>query len=447
MISPPQDVSDGFHVIPVIGVPEIAAGDDLAQCLLTALAEQGVTLQDGDVVTVTSKVVSKAEGRIVRAPDREQAISDETVDIVATRGSTRIVRTRHGLVMAAAGVDASNTPSGTVLLLPVDPDASARALRDDLREATGATVGVIITDTAGRAWRLGLVDLAIGAAGVEVLDDHRGRLDSQGRTLEQTITCVADQIAAAAELVKGKTGGRPFAIVRGMGHAVTAHHGPGAAAIVRDPAEDMFALGTHESRISGLRDAIAARRTVRSWTEEPVDPEAIVAAVDAAITAPAPHHTTPWRFHLIDDAQVRSRLLDAMRQRWRDDLRADGFADDAIERRLARGDLLRAAPALVVPFMVPEGAHDYPDERRARAEHAMFVLSMGAAVEALMVRLAADGWGSAWVSSTLFCPDVVRDVLNVAPSWEPMGAIAVGRPAHDPADRTRRDPHGFLHVH
>ena len=210
-------------VEPVPGLPEVGPGDDLAALLAPPLAaltwpDGSTGLSPGDIVVVTSKVVSKAEGRVVQAADREQAITDEAVRVVATRGATRIVETRHGLVMAAAGVDASNVAAGTVALLPLDPDASARALRAQL--VTGldvAPIGVVVTDTLGRPWRLGLTDAAIGAAGVVVLDDHRGRTDAAGHALEMTVTAVADEIAAAAGLLMGQAAeGLPAVLIRGL---------------------------------------------------------------------------------------------------------------------------------------------------------------------------------------------------------------------------------------
>ena len=198
------------------GFPRCRQGDDLAK--LIAVAEPG--LVDGDVLLVTSKIVSKAEGRIVEAGDREAAIDAETVRVVARRGPLRIVENRQGLVMAAAGVDASNTPAGTVLLLPEDPDASARAIRDGLRDALGVDVGVVITDTFGRPWRTGLTDVAIGAAGVRVLDDLRGGTDAHGNPLSATVVATADELAAAGDLVKGKAAGLPVAVVRGLPHVV-----------------------------------------------------------------------------------------------------------------------------------------------------------------------------------------------------------------------------------
>ena len=240
------------------GLPEIAPGDDLAALLVALLADD--PLVDGDILVLTSKVVSKAEGRVVSADDREQAITDETVRVVATRehasGVTRIVENRLGLVMAAAGVDASNTPEGTVLLLPVDPDASARRLRAGLSAAFGVRIGVVITDTAGRPWRQGVTDIAIGAAGLVVLDDLRGQVDTFGRPLVMTQAAVADEIASAGELVKGKAEGRPLAVVRGLGHLVTDDDGPGARALVRLGAEDMFAQGSAEAYSQGWKDAL-----------------------------------------------------------------------------------------------------------------------------------------------------------------------------------------------
>jgi len=437
-------VSDQILVLPVLGIGEIAEGHDLARVIGDAVAAQG-GLVDGDVVVVTSKIVSKAEGRFRHDSTREAAIDDESFGNVARRGETRIVRTRHGFVMAAAGVDASNTPVGTVLLLPLDPDASARALRSALQERFALRIGVIISDTFGRPWRDGLTDAAIGAAGVTVLDDHRGRLDAQGRTLEQTITAAADEIAAAADLVKGKASGRPVAIVRGSGAVLAAHdHGPGATALVRPLAGDMFALGSTEARREGRREAVHLRRTVRSWTDASVDADVISSAVAAALTAPAPHHTTPWRFAHIADPATRQHLLTVMRERWRADLEADGFDSPAIERRLARGDLLATCPELIVPILITDGAHAYPDQRRRDAERAMFLLSMGAAVQSMLIDLAAHDLGAAWVSSTLFCADDVREALEWPASFEPMGAIALGHPATPSQPREPRNVAAFF---
>ena len=434
-------IDGGLTVVPVTGLPEIGPGDDLAALIASAAPP----LADGDILAVTSKVVSKTEGRVLRATEpsaagaaslRDAAIEAETVRVVAARGAARIVETRHGLVLAAAGVDSSNSEPGTVVLLPEDPDASARALRTALADRLGVRLGVVITDTLGRAWRVGQTDTAIGVAGLTPLLDHRGHTDAYGNPLEVTMPAVADEIAGAGDLVKGKLGNTPVAIVRGLAHLVTAADGPGAAALVRPSGEDMFRLGS--------RDVLLARRTVRDFTSEPVGQEAVNQALLAAFTAPAPHHSVPWRFCVVSSARARDGLLDAMRDAWIADLRGDGFTADQIERRIRRGEPLRRAPLLIVPCLVADAAHAYPDERRQRAEREMFLVSMGAGVQNLLVALAVEGLGSCWVSSSMFCPDVARDALGLPGDWEPMGVVGVGHPATPPPPRPDRDVEAFV---
>lgn len=246
-------------VFTVEGLPEFVAGDDLA--VMIGDAVDGL-VEDGDTLAITSKIVSKAEGRAITAADREDAITAETVRVVATRqhakGVTRIVENRLGMVLAAAGVDSSNTADGTVLLLPIDPDSSARVIATALRERFGMRLGVVITDTLGRPWRQGQTDVAIGAAGIRVLDDLRGSSDTHGRRMDVTVAASADEIAGAADLVKGKTSSNPVAIVRGLGHLVGSLDEPGARTIVRPVAEDMFRLGTAEAWDEGYRAGVDA---------------------------------------------------------------------------------------------------------------------------------------------------------------------------------------------
>ncbi|MGH3736389.1 MAG: coenzyme F420-0:L-glutamate ligase [Micromonosporaceae bacterium] len=260
---------------PVTGIGEVRPGDDLA----AILAGAAPWLADGDVLVVTSKIVSKAEGRLVEVPAgnpelaeklRQAAIDAESVREVARRGPTRIVQTRHGLVLASAGIDASNVDPGWLVLLPDDPDASARRLREGLRQR-GVTVAVIVTDTMGRPWRLGLTDVAIGVAGLHPLRDHRGDHDPHGNQLQLTQHAVADELAAAGELVKGKTDGVPVAVVRGVDPTLLADDAPGATALVRPSDEDMFSLGTAEARAQGLAAGRGATlhadavRTLTGW--------------------------------------------------------------------------------------------------------------------------------------------------------------------------------------
>jgi len=250
----------GLRIWPVRGIGEVRPGDGLAATIATAAP----WLADGDVLVVTSKIVSKAEGRMVEVPTddpeaferaRQATIDAESVREVARRGPTRIVQTRHGLVLASAGVDASNVAPGRLVLLPEDPDASARRLRAGLRDKLAVTVAVVITDTMGRPWRLGLVDLAIGVAGLHPLRDHRNQTDPYGNRLRLTEQAVADELAAAGELVKGKLDQVPVAVVRGLDPSLLSDDAPGATTLVRPSEDDLFSLGTAEAREASRRDA------------------------------------------------------------------------------------------------------------------------------------------------------------------------------------------------
>ncbi|BBY43740.1 coenzyme F420-0:L-glutamate ligase [Mycolicibacterium celeriflavum] len=415
------------ELLPVPGLPEFRPGDDLA----AAIAESAPWLRDDDVVVVTSKVLSKCEGRIVDAPAdpqerdalRRKLIDSEAVRVLARKGRTLITENAIGLVQAAAGVDGSNVDSAELALLPIDPDASAAALRTALRERLGVSVGVVVTDTMGRAWRNGQIDVAIGAAGLTVLHGYEGSLDRHGNELIVTEIAVADEIAAAADLVKGKLTDIPVAVLRGL---QLADDGSTAHKLVRAGEEDLFWLGTEEAIALGRSQAQLLRRSVRRFSAQPVAPELVETAVAEALTAPAPHHTRPVRFVWLQDRGRRSALLDRMKDKWRADLSADGRPAEAVERRVERGRILYDAPEVVIPFMVPDGAHSYPDADRTAAEHTMFTVAVGAAVQALLVALAVRGVGSCWIGSTIFAPQVVRDELGLPDDWEPLGAIAIG---------------------
>ena len=257
-----------------------------------------------------------------------------------------------------------------------------------------------------------------------MLHRYGGTVDAQGNELLVTEVAVADELAGAADLVKGKLGGVPVAVVRGLR---LTDDGSAARDLVRPLDEDLFRLGTEEALAQGRREAVLARRSVRAFADEPVDLDALRRAVGVALTAPAPHHSTPIRFAVVRER--RTALLDAMAHRWRADLEADGRPADEVERRMRRGDLLRRAPELVLAFRTGDGMHTYPDDARRQGERTMFTVAGGAAVQSLLVALAAEGLGSCWVGSTIFAADVVRRVLDLPPDWQPLGArCAVGVP-------------------
>ncbi|MFV9458524.1 coenzyme F420-0:L-glutamate ligase, partial [Rhodococcus sp. NM-2] len=286
-----------IEIRPVTGLPEFRPGDDLAAAIVAAAP----WLAEGDVLVVTSKVFSKVEGRIVSSPSdpeerdaaRRRLVEQEAVRIVARKGRTLITENRLGVVQAASGIDGSNVEGSELALLPEDPDASARALRDAIEVALGVRVAVVVTDTMGRAWRNGQIDAAIGAVGLPVLHGYAGSRDSQGNELVVTEVAVADEIAAAGDLVKGKLGGVPVAVVRGLD---LVDDGSRAQDLIRRGAEDLFWLGTAESVELGRAEAVLLRRSVRHFATDPVDPDAVRASIADALTAPAPHHTRPVRF-------------------------------------------------------------------------------------------------------------------------------------------------------
>jgi coenzyme F420-0:L-glutamate ligase/coenzyme F420-1:gamma-L-glutamate ligase len=299
-----EPVPDAVTVRPVRGLPEFAPDDDLA----AAIADAEPDLRDGDVLVVTSKVVSKVEGRLVPVPpgaDREavrrQAVEDEAVRVLARRGPLAIVQTRQGWVLAAAGVDASNVGPDALVLLPEDGDASARRLRERLRELRGVDVAVVVSDTFGRTWREGLTDVAIGSAGLPALVDHRGRVDAHGNRLETSQTALVDELAAAADLVKGKLAGVPVAVVRGIGHRAP-DDDRGTRPLVRDPADDLFPWGA--------RDLVGSRAPAPDLVPRPGDREAVAEAFRVA-TAALPDFPVVLRYGGEDDGAVDVHLTDA----------------------------------------------------------------------------------------------------------------------------------------
>lgn len=322
-----------LEVLPVPGIGEVTEGDDLVELIAAAAP----WLRDGDVLVVTSKIVSKAEGRLVDVPPdgpareaaREAVLAAETARPVARRGATRIVRTHHGFVLASAGIDASNVDPGRLVLLPKDPDASARALRAGLRERYDVEVAVIVSDTMGRPWRNGLTDVALGVAGMAAIRDHRGEVDPYGNELSVTQMAVADELAGAAELVKGKRDGVPVAVVRGYSRAAGTDDPAGASALVRAPEQDLFPLGAAEARADGLRAAatltglpaagspalgspaagspalgVPALGVPALGVPTPADGAAVGRAIAAVAGAVAPGTV----FTHVTDAEVRARL-------------------------------------------------------------------------------------------------------------------------------------------
>jgi coenzyme F420-0:L-glutamate ligase / coenzyme F420-1:gamma-L-glutamate ligase len=385
-------------VVPLEGLPEVGPGDDLARLLLEAVRRAGLELADGDVLAVTSKVVAKAEGRLVPLPDdpagREQVlratVAAETARVVARRGRLVIAETRHGLVGANALVDASNAGGDRLVLLPADPDASAARLRADLAALDGHDLAVVVTDTLGRPWRLGQTDVAVGLAGMGALDDWRGRTDGDGRLLEATEVAVADEVAAAADLVKGKASRVPAALLRG----VPRPEGDGAARdLVRAPLDDLFrTAGTAEDLLAFLEGAPPPA----AFLPDPVEEAALDRAAAAARAVPLPGGR---RLRVAPvPAAARPACLAALSP---------------------TPPAMASAPTLLACCLDPPGPAGPP---------AGVELAAGGAVRTLVLALNALGVAARFQAVEPPARPALAATLTLDPGVEPLGLVAAGRP-------------------
>jgi dehydro coenzyme F420 reductase / coenzyme F420-0:L-glutamate ligase / coenzyme F420-1:gamma-L-glutamate ligase len=386
------------EIIPVRGIPEIVPGDDLAAILAEALAAQGTQLQDGDAVVLTQKIVSKAEGRLVaEEPDGKASwVARETRRVVARKGDLVIAETRHGFVCANAGVDASNVAEGHLTLLPEDPDESAQRIRASLGRSSGAEIAVLITDTFGRAWREGLVNVAIGCAGLPALVDLRGTKDAVGRILEATVEALADEVAAASGLVMGKADGVPVAVIRGL-HA----EGPllPASSLVRQAGEDLF----RESPLQALHGLTKATAFAREAVATDMVRESLLAA-EAALR---PGQKQPWVLMEVAAGPKRARLARA--------------ADEKA------ATILADAPVVVVGFAGVERRLEKGLPAEDSAWDAALV-SGGAALQNVALAFHAFGLACCWVPPTRFRQERARRTLGVADRLALLGAVAAGWP-------------------
>lgn len=392
------------EVFAIEGLPEVRPGDDLVDMLAPALTAAGA--RDGDVVVVTSKIVSKAEGRLVADADRAATIEAETVRVVARRDALVIAETAHGFVCANAGVDASNVDAGWLALLPTDPDASARALHTGLSSRLGSDLAVVITDTFGRAWRTGVVNVAIGCDGLPPVVDLRGRADDRGETLVATEVALADEVAAASGLVMAKHARLPVAVVRGVDRLGGAD---GAARdLVRPANEDLF-------RSSPLQ-ALVDRDTARAFAPGEVETAALERAVAAACTDRVLPNMHAWRFSVLRSEAARRSYLAAVG--------ADRHGDDAGS---VAGAVLRAAPVLIVPWLMLARART-PGQEGAEAERDTVVFRAGARIQTLLLALSAQGLASRWVGPSIAPHDEARAALGLDGEWLALGTVACGLP-------------------
>lgn len=438
------------------GVAMVQPGEDLTSIIVSALRASNEVLQDGDILVIAQKIVSKSENRFVNlsniSPSAEaqrlaaevnkdprlvELILRESHEVVRYRRDVLIVAQRLGLVIANAGIDQSNVEQdgsdGVALLLPKDPDKTCSEIVHELKRRTGAEVGVIINDSHGRAFRHGTVGVAIGSFGIVALSDLRGAPDLCGRNLKSTEVGVADEIASAASLLMGQADeGRPIILARGLSHM----RGNGCASdLIRPKATDLF----RTSSKSTLTELLRARRSIRRYRDKEVTHETIELVLQAAITAPSAHNRQPWRFAVLKDAATKRRLADIMGEHLRQDRLRDGDAPDAIERDVARSaSRISGAPVAIIVALTLADMDHYPDARRMAAEQHMAVQSTAMAIENMLLAAHAMGLGASMMCAPLFCPDVVRAALPLSPDWKPQALVTLGYPADDGKPSPRR---------
>jgi coenzyme F420-0:L-glutamate ligase / coenzyme F420-1:gamma-L-glutamate ligase len=436
------------QLVALANVPLVKPGDDLASLTIKALARSGETLRAGDVLVFAQKIVSKAQGRIVRLDDvvpsaralqlateadkdprLVELILSESTEVVRHRRDVLVMAHRLGFVMANAGIDFSNVQQGadddTALLLPVDPDGTCAVLRETLLQRTGVDVGIIINDSHGRAFRNGTVGVAIGACGLPAVADLRGNADLFGRPLRSSQVALADELASAASLLMGQAEeGRPIVLARGVPGA----RGEGnAATLVREKALDMF----REPPSRDIGEVLRERRSIRRYLDRPIPHEVLENLLQAAIYAPSAHNTQPWRFAVLAEQAGKERLARSMGDRLRADRTRDGDRPEAITQDVARSFArITAAPVVVVICLTIEDLDSYPDARRSTAEHQMAVQGVGMAMQNMQIAATAAGLGAAVMCAPLFCPDTVRAACDLPAAWEPQALITIGYPAN-----------------
>ncbi len=433
------------RLVALAGVSLVKPGDDLATVILGALAASQEKLCDGDVLVVAQKIVSKAEGRIVRlasvSPSAEaqslarkvnkdprlvELILRESSEVVRYRRDVLIVAHRLGFVMANAGIDHSNVEQGagddTALLLPENPDATCAQLRQTIKTLTGADVAVIINDSQGRAFRNGTVGVAIGASGLPALSDLRGHADLYSRKLQSTEVAIADEIASAASLLMGQADeGQPIVVVRGI--PINRRNGT-AAELIRAKNLDLFRSPAPDALLRG-------RRSIRRYTKQRVPDALLELVLETATCAPSAHNRQPWRFAVLKNFAAKERLAFAMGERLRCDRTRDGDRSDAIEQDVARSIArITGAPIVVIVCLTMQDMDRYPDDWRNAAERQMAVQGTAMAIQNMLIAAHGAGLGASVMCAPLFCPDTVRTAAGLPTHWDPQALVTLGYAAN-----------------
>lgn len=432
-----------MEIIPIRGIPEITTETSLPQYIWRGVEKMESALKETDILVIASKAVAKWKGYVFRerdvipspiakrispilqrSPEYCQIVLNGSEEIVRLAPGVLITRTTHGFVMANAGVDASNTAHpDEYIVLPPNLDELAEEIRNELFQLSHVDVAIIISDTFGRPWRNGQTDLAVGCAGLEPLLDLRGTTDDIGQPLNSTLPAVADELAAAADLVAEKTGRIPAVLIRGYHYAKGKS---GASCLVMDKMRDLF--GPETEGVRALAQ-LMLRRSVRIFSPRKIPEELLKQILAAGQAAPSAHGNKPWNFSVIADDVKREAFLRALAHRHRHDMESIGLSEDKIKQRLAHScETLGTAAALIIISARDTVPHN-PLAGGLEAERILTIQSAALAGGQMLLAATFLGLGACWYAAPLFCSDLVQELLNLPEGYTPQGMLAMGYPA------------------
>ena len=446
-------MNESINLISIEDIPLIKTGDDLPSIIFNALKHNNLTLENGDILVIAQAIVSKSLGRIknlvdiktsqkaieiyekmapltresglpIKSPELIQAILDESKQVLKAE-HVMVVETHHGFVCANAGIDQSNVGGKDLItLLPLDSDKEAEKIRDSLQKLTGKKVAIIISDSFGRAFRIGAVGVALGVSGLNPILDKRGNKDLFGKELQSTIIGQIDNLASSAQLIMGEADeGLPVVIIRG--YDFNFDESASIKQILRKKELDLF----REERVTkSFENVLRSRRSYKfEFSNREVNIALIEESIELARWAPSAHNSQFWRYVIIDQGSSRENLIENMNNKLKNDLLRDGRSKDYIQRKIekSRTNFL-SCPYLILLCLEKKGLVKYSDSEREKSEYIMGVQSVSASATYLLLAFEIKGLAACWYCAPLFAKDIIKDTLNLPNSFIPMAFFTVG---------------------
>ena len=459
-------MNENINLIGLEGIPLIKTGDDLPSIILNALKHKNLTLENGDILVIAQTIVSKSLGRIknlvnikpsqkaieiyekmaplarerglpIKSPELIQAILDESKHVLKTE-HVMVVETHHGFVCANAGIDQSNVGSkNSISLLPLDSDKEAGKIRDSLQELTGKKIAIIISDSFGRAFRVGAVGVALGVSGLNPILDKRGNKDLFGKELQSTIIGQIDNLTSSAQLIMGEADeGLPVAIIRG--YNFNFDENVSIKEILRKRELDLF---REEGVAKSFENILRSRRSYKlEFNDREVNIALIEESIELARWAPSAHNSQFWRYVIIDQGSSRENLIENMNKKLKNDLLRDGRSKDYIQRKIekTRTNFL-SCPYLILLCLDKKDLEKYSDSEREKNEYIMGVQSVSASATYLLLAFEIKGLAACWYCAPLFAKDIIKDTLNLPNSFIPMAFFTVGYSMKESPKPNRKD--------